>query len=75
MKIIRFEAETWTCEMGAVCMLTHPPRPHELQWSASGLDTNGGFYCQACIRARDIPIADDAPFLSDILNAGRAPQS
>ena len=62
---------TWTCEMGTECLMNVPPRPGQLQWSGSGLDTNQGFYCQECIGEYDIPIGEDAPFLADVLNAAK----
>ena len=63
---------TWKCAMGIWCVGRHDgPRPGELQWSGSGLDTDKGFYCSACVDVFDIPIPVDAPFLSDILNAAK----
>ena len=67
---------TWKCEMGAKCgNAWRSTMPHELQWSGSGLDTNKGFYCLECVQAFDIPIAPDAPFLSDILDATKVATS
>ena len=63
---------TWKCEMGSECeSITHVPEPDELQWSSSGLDSNKGFYCTSCAWKFDIPFEEDAPFLSDILNAAK----